>query len=245
MPIITTSLTALAIAASAIIPTGAALDAPAPAPTSQAQAITAPAGIASVDWFAARDKVVTGHATPGTKAVRITGLALAPGAYKEGTVAADGSFSVNLAPFASRAIPLSTLTATAVGADGSLGGTASFLVNIGARPAAAAALGTPAGVKPSTVASTVASTRVAAANLRVNPIHAGDSTVSGRVSAGTTEVAVDIFGSTVFGDVEADGSFSIDLDDYAAYTLVGVTFEVWGSTADGSTLPSVFVPVTA
>ncbi|RLP83044.1 hypothetical protein D9V34_07325 [Mycetocola lacteus] len=246
MSIITTSLTALAIAASAIAPTGAAFAAPAPtpasAPTSHAQTLSAPAGITSVNWFAARDKVVTGHATPGTKTVRITGLALAPGAYKEGAVAADGSFSVNLAPFASRAIPLSTLTATAVGADGALGGAVNFRVELGAKPAGATASTASTALAASTASFAA---KKAASSIQVNPIHVGAATISGQAPAGTTEIAADVFGSTVFGEVDADGSFSIDLDDYSAYALVGVTFEVWGSTADGSTLLSTFVPVTA
>lgn len=232
MSIVTTSLTALAIAASVLAPAGAGAALAAPAEASHSQVASATPSIGSVDWFKTRDKVVTGIAGPGTATVRISGLALAPGAYREGVVNPDGSFTVNLAPFASRAIPLSTLTATAVGADGTIGGSVNFTVNLGAKPAASAA---------STVSSV---SQKAVTGVQADAIRVGATAVTGDVPVGSQEVAVDVFGSTVFGEIDADGSFDIDLGDYAAYSVVGVTFEVWATAADGSVLPSQFVPVT-
>ncbi|MFZ4896319.1 hypothetical protein ACL9RL_17890 [Plantibacter sp. Mn2098] len=247
MSIISTPMIALAVAAAALAPVGASVVSASPAVSgsvqTEAHTASSAVSITSVDWFRSRDKVVTGHATPGAATVRISGLALRPGAYREGVVAADGSFTVDLAPFASRAIPLSTLTATAVGADGSIGGTANFVVQLSAKPAAAASSVKPAGLIGSTVSQHVS--QHVTTGVEVDAIAAGSGVITGSVPAGTQDVAVDVFGSTIFGEVEEDGAFSIDLGEYAAYSVVGVTFEVWAAAADGSILPSVSVPVTA
>lgn len=254
----------------------------------------------SIDTVHAGDRYITGKVNGDAKSVRIIGVV--PGRGIEGTVEADGSFRVDLSPFASRIYPMQRLNANALDASGRLVGVSNFIVEFGepdapaperdllvgtvtadstrisgtATPGTSVVIDGIPGARPGAIVTKdgkytidvsrytlTAGQELTAVNvnastleplgkqvtftvgagaetptpepsgeIQADPFRMGQYVVTGTAPAGSTSVAIEIFGTTQFGTIDENGKFSVPVGSLVYMLRPGVTITVWASDAD-------------
>lgn len=301
LKILTQSLAAAGLTAAVltvgVIPAQAATI---PAPVSHTAAPSTTAVSVSVDVVRAGDNTITGHVIGDATTVSIEGIL--PGRPFTAPVAADGSFSIDIATFASRIRPMQTLMAFALDVDGIKIAQKQFLVEFkappqtptperdllvdrvstdsktitgtatpgttvlldgisGARPGAMVTKDGKYSISIASFALTAGQTLTAvnvdsstlqplgkqkeivvvgspddsesSGELTVDPLHLGMMTLTGTAPADAIHVAVDIFGTSEFGTLDAAGNYSIPLARVAYMLRPGVKISVWSMNAEG------------
>ncbi|WAA67964.1 Ig-like domain-containing protein [Microbacterium oxydans] len=143
----------------------------------------------SVDTVHAGDRYITGKVTGDARTVRVLGVI--PGRGLDGTVEADGSFRVDLSPFASRIYPMQRLNTIALDASGRMIGSSVFIVEFGEPDA-------PAPER----------------DLLVGTVTSDSTRISGSATPGTSVVIDGIPGARPGAVVTKDGNYTIDVGRY-------------------------------
>lgn len=161
-----------------------------------------------VDRVTTDSKNVTGSATPGTS-VLLEGL---DGARLGAIVTSDGKYSIGVA---GRGLSV---------------GQALKVVNIDSRTQQ------PLGKQAEVVVaagSSGESDGSEAGGIEVDPFHLGQVTLTGTAPADSVHVAVEVFGTSEFGTLDASGTFSVSLGRLAYMLFPGGKISVWAINAEG------------
>lgn len=192
-------ITAVALAASV----GPAQAATVPPSTNIALSTTAAAEV-SVDTVYAGDSAITGHVTGPATSVSIVGIL--PGRGVEGLVAADGSFRVEMGPFANHLRPMQTLTINLYDKAGIKIGSSSILVEFKSQPE------NPAPER----------------DLLVDKVTVDSTAITGTATGGTTVLIEGITNARPGAIVTKDGKYSVNVAGHnleAGKTLTAVNVD--------------------
>ena len=143
----------------------------------------------NVNTVHAGDRYVTGNATGDAARVSIIGAI--PGRGIDGAVAADGSFSVDLAPFQSRIYPMQRLSVNALNSTGTLIGSSNFIVDFKA----------PEAPKPQQ-------------DLLIDSTTTKSTQITGTATPGSTVLIEGIVDARPGAFVTSNGKFSVHVANY-------------------------------